>query len=159
MEIVITATKFNPWPEYPWPVYVGKEKLWTMSPTFLVPKASPLNARIFYEKCIMQNITMFPFQKDFNRAIASWISSGIHQKMENDFVTSRAYRKHFQFWAPPKLLTTDSLTMGHALPAFIILGLGLLPATITFMAELLVNLCNKKAVTKPDNKIKEAWMP
>ena len=119
-------------------------------------------------KC--KNNTTFPFQQDFNRAIAAWISSGIHQKMENDFVTSRAYRKHFQFWAPPKLLTTDSLTMGHALPAFIILGLGLLPATITFMAELLVNRCknkkknknkknNNKAITKPDKEIKEAWMP
>ena len=41
----------------------------------------------------------------------------------------------------------------------VILGLGLLPATITFMAELLVHLCNKKVNTKADNKIKKAWMP
>ena len=104
-------------------------------------------------------ITIFSFQQDFNRAIASWVSSGIRQKMEKDIKTSRAFQGHFQFWSPQEMLTNDPLTMGHAIPAFIILGLGLLPATITFMAELLVHLCNKKVTTKADNKIKKAWMP
>ena len=92
-------------------------------------------------------------------AIASWLDSGIHQKMVKDVITSKALRGHFEFWAPPQLLTNETLTMGHVIPAFIILGLGLLPATIAFILELLHHQSKKKTVTKTKIMIPEAWMP
>ena len=90
------------------------------------------------------------FQRDFNVAIASWIEGGIHQKMEKDITTSKDLRGHFDdaFWVRPQLLSNESLTMGHALPAFIILGLGLLPATIAIIVELLHHKYEKGTVSK-----------
>ena len=46
-EIVVPATKFNAWPEYG--IYASKETIWSMPATFLVPKASPLNACTCHE--------------------------------------------------------------------------------------------------------------
>ena len=70
--------------------------------------------------------------------------------MEKDITTSKDLRGHFDdaFWVPPTLLTNESLTMSHALPAFVILGIGLLPATIAFVVELLHHKYEKRTVNK-----------
>ena len=99
------------------------------------------------------------FQQDFNVAIASWIECGIRQKMEKDITTSKAFRGHFEFWVPLHLPTNETLTMGHVIPAFIILGLGLLLATIPFIFELFHHYCQGKTVAKAKIMISEAWMP
>lgn len=101
------------------------------------------------------------FQHDFNVAIASWVSSGIHQKMEKDITTSKAFRGHFDdaFWVPQQLLTNKSLTMGHATPAFIILGLGLMPALISFLIELLHHQYKGKTASNMRTGMTPSWMP
>ena len=74
--------------------------------------------------------------------------------MEKDITTSKDLRGHFDdaFWVPPlvtlTLLTNECLTMSHALPAFIILGIGLLPATIAFVVELLHRKYEEGTVNK-----------
>ena len=78
------------------------------------------------------------FQHGFNAAIASWLECGILLKMERDVTTSKDFRAHFEFWAPQHLLRNEeTLTMDHAVPAFIILGLGLLSASIALVVEFI----------------------
>ena len=101
-------------------------------------------------------------------AIASWIESGIHQKMEKDIAFSKAVQGQIadQFWVPQKLLTNNSriwvpeqlltnevLTMNHALPAFIIHGIGLVPAAVAFIFELLHHKFEKRTANK-----RRIWM-
>ena len=70
--------------------------------------------------------------------------------MEKDITTSKDLRGHFDdaFWVPPTLLTNECLTMSHALPAFVILGIGLLPAIIAIIAELWEHKYEKGTVNK-----------
>ena len=69
--------------------------------------------------------------------ISLLVNSGIYQKIEKDITTSTAYRGYFDIlWTREKLSDNKPLTMDHALPSFIALGLGLIPAIMIFFLEL-----------------------
>ena len=77
-------------------------------------------------------------QKVFNEAISSLLESGIYQKIEKDIITSKAHRGHFNvFWAPEKLRSNEPFTIEHAIPAFLVFGLGLTTASTIFLLEFL----------------------
>ena len=81
--------------------------------------------------------------------------------MEKDITTSKAFREHFEdaFWVPQQLLTNKSITFGHTIPAFIILGLGLLPAAIAFIVELLYHQYKKRTASKARMRMTPSWIP
>ena len=65
--------------------------------------------------------------------------------MEKEIKTSMAYRGQFDvFWIPEQLRSNKPFTIDHAIPAFLVLGLGLTPATIVFLLELMQHFCRKK---------------
>ena len=94
-------------------------------------------------------------------AVASWLDSGIYQKMKNDIITAKDLRGHFDdaFWVPQQMLSNEPLTIGHALPAFIILGLGILSSTITFIGQILHQQYKKRTARKARIGMRHAWMP
>ena len=105
--------------------------------SFIVPKASPLNASKFFGTNIWTSITILQLQKDFSMAISSLVNSGIYQKIQKDITTSTAFRGHFDIlWTREQLQANKPLTMDHALASFITLGLGLIPAILIFFLEL-----------------------
>ena len=66
------------------------------------------------------------------------LECGIYHKIEKDIKTSKAHGGYFNvFWTPKKLKSTDPFTIEHAIPAFLMLGLGLPIAIITFLLEYL----------------------
>ena len=79
------------------------------------------------------------FQRDFKRAITSWLEMGIKQKMERVVKTSPQFRDHFEgaFWTPEKVLRNEVITVDHILPCFMLLTVGLFLATIAIVPELL----------------------
>ena len=141
--------------------FASKEKLWVLPGTFTVPKSSPLYARIMEAKYNVHVLTILSFQRDFNVAVASWLDSGIYQKMKNDIITAKDLRGHFDdaFWVPQQMLSNEPLTIGHALPAFIILGLGILSSTITFIGQILHQQYKKRTARKARIGMRHAWMP
>ena len=65
--------------------------------------------------------------------------------MEKEIRTSKAYRGQFDvFWIPEQLRSNEPFTIDHAIPAFLVLGLGLTPATLIFVLELVQHSCRKK---------------
>ena len=69
--------------------------------------------------------------------------------MEKEIKTSMAYRGQFDvFWIPEQLRSNKPFTIDHAIPAFLVLGLGLTPATIVFLLELVQHFCRKKTTDK-----------
>ena len=90
------------------------------------------------------------FQKVFNEAISSLLESGIYHKIEKDIKTSKAHGGYFNvFWTPKKLKSTEPFTIEHAIPAFLVLGLGLPTAIITFLLEFL----RKKKINRTSESI------
>ena len=82
-------------------------------------------------------------------AVVSLVESGIHQQIEKEITTSKAYRGLFDiFWVREQLRQNKPLTNDHLTPAFILLGLGLIPSTAVFFLELVHLLCKKKKATK-----------
>ena len=76
---------------------------------------------------------------------SSLLESGIYQKIEKDIKTSKAHRGYFNvFWTREKLRPNKPFTIDHAIPAFLVLGLGLTPATLIFVLELVQHSCRKK---------------
>ena len=70
------------------------------------------------------------------------LESGIYQKIERDIKTSKAHRGHFDgplgaFWAPENLRSNEPFTIEHAIPAFLLFGLGLTTAITIFILEYL----------------------
>ena len=66
------------------------------------------------------------------------VNNGIYQKVENDLTTSSGLRDLFDgFWTPEILRANKPLNIDHALPAIIALGLGLIPATLIFLLEVI----------------------
>ena len=82
--------------------------------------------------------------------ISLLVNSGIYQKIEKDITTSTAYRGYFDIlWTREKLSDNKPLTIDHALPSFIALGLGLIPAIMIFFLELFNHKKkNERALTK-----------
>ena len=89
----------------------------------------------------------FISQKDFNVALSTLLESGIYKKIENDIKHPRRWWYYGVFWTRQQIRTNIPLSMYHLLPAFMLLGLGLTPAILTFFLELLHHLCQKK-ITK-----------
>ena len=62
-------------------------------------------------------------------------NNGIYHKLDRDIST--AYRDLFDFqWIPKQLGQIDPLTIGHTLPSFFVVGIGLTLATFVFILEL-----------------------
>ena len=66
--------------------------------------------------------------------------------MERDISTvETAYRDLFDIqWIPKQLRQTDALSIGHILPSFLVLGIGLILATFAFILEL-CRQCKRKS--------------
>ena len=96
------------------------------------------------------SVTILQLQNDFSMAISLLVNSGIYQKIEKDITTSTAYRGYFDIlWTREKLSDNKPLTIDHALPSFIALGLGLIPAIMIFFLELFNHKKkNERALTK-----------
>ena len=82
-------------------------------------------------------------------AVNSLLDNGIYQKIEKDITTSKSLRVNLEmFWVREQLRSNKPLTIDHVIPAFILLGLGLIPSTVVFFLELIHLLCKKKNATK-----------
>ena len=69
--------------------------------------------------------------------------------MEKEIRTSKAYQGQFDvFWIPEQLRSNKPFTIDHAIPAFLVLGLGLTLATMVFFLELAQHFCRKKTTDK-----------
>ena len=80
------------------------------------------------------------FQQKLQRAISSWLETGIYQKMENEIKTSPTWRDHFDetsFWTKKDEYGNKPLTLIHVLPSIMVLGFGLIPSIIIFTLEIL----------------------
>ena len=77
------------------------------------------------------------FQNDFDVSLTSLVNNGIYEKIERDLTTSTEFKGYFDImWTPEMLHSNTPLNIDHALPAFIALGLGLIPATVIFLLEI-----------------------
>ena len=143
MTCILLGPKYSLYKDKYGKFHVSKEKLYVLLATFMVPKGSFLNASGTSGSYIcIPNCNVF--QRDFNVAISSLLENGIYQKITRDITTSKAYRGHFHdFWTPEQLRSNKPFTMDHAMPAFIALGLGLIPAILIFLLELVLHLCGK----------------
>ena len=66
------------------------------------------------------------------------MNNGIYQKIERDLTTSTEFKGHFDIiWIPEMLHSNKTLSIDHALPALIALGLGLIPAALIFLLEII----------------------
>ena len=104
---------------------------------------------MFYKEIPITKIILF--QHDFNLAALSWMESGIHQKMENDITTAKAFRGYFKdaFWTRNETAHNDApLKMEHVFPSFILLGYGLGASVIAFFGELLYHLHGRRVAMK-----------
>ena len=84
-------------------------------------------------------------------AISYWMATGIHQKMENDITTAKAYRPHFKesFWTRNETAQENvPLQIDHLFPSFILLGFGLVPSLVVFFMELLYHIHDKRVANK-----------
>ena len=126
----------------------------------LSPKSKPSSRTYIFTELIALFLTILSFQRGFNAAVASWVECGILKKMERDITTSKDFRAHFEFWAPQQLLRNEeTLTMGHAVPAFIIFGFGLLCASVAFVVEFVHQHRREKIATKTRKITVVAWKP
>ena len=81
--------------------------------------------------------------------MSSLVESGIYQKIRQDVASSYAKGDyHKVFWVREQLRPNKPFTIDHAIPAFIVLGFGLVSSTLTFALELLRHLCRKKRTSK-----------
>ena len=81
------------------------------------------------------------FQQKLQRAISSWLETGIYQKMENEIKTSPTWRDHFDetsFWTKKDEYGNKPLTLIHVLPSIMVLGFGLIPSITIFTLEILL---------------------
>ena len=74
------------------------------------------------------------------------MNAGIYHKLERDISTvETAYRDLFDIqWIPKQLRQTDALSIGHILPSFLVLGIGVILATFAFILEL-CKQCKRKS--------------
>ena len=80
------------------------------------------------------------------------LNNGIYHKVERDIST--AYRDLFDIqWVPKQLGKTDPLTIGHILPSFFVLGIGLTLATFVFILEL----CKQGKKKSKDQNVVSHW--
>ena len=78
------------------------------------------------------------FQNKFDVTLNSIVNNGIYEKIERDITTSTEFKGHFDIiWIPEMLNSNKPLNIDLALPAFIALGLGLIPATLIFLLEII----------------------
>ena len=140
---IMLGPKYSSYKDKYGKLHVSKEKLYVLLATFMVPKGSFLNASETSGCCICVP-NWHAFQRAFNVAVSSLLENGIYQKITRDITTSKAHRGHFHdFWTPKQLRSNKPFTMDHVMPAFIALGLGLIPATFIFLLELVLNHCGK----------------
>ena len=145
---VMLGPKYSAFKDKYGKLHVSKEKLYVLLATFMVPKGSFLNASetTVFNICVPDR---FSFQRAFNVAISSLLENGIYQKITRDITTSKAHRGYFhEFWTPEQLRSNKPFTFHHAMPAFIALGLGLIPATLILLLELVLHLCKKYRTSK-----------
>ena len=82
-------------------------------------------------------------------AVSSLVESGIYQKITKDVASSNAKGGyHKVFWVREQLRANKPFTIDHAIPAFIVLGFGLVSSTLIFFLELLRHLCRKRSNRK-----------
>ena len=72
-------------------------------------------------------------------SLSTIVNNGIYEKIKRDIITSKEFRGHFYgfIWSPEILTSNKPLNIDHALPAFVALGLGLIPATLIFLLEII----------------------
>ena len=95
-------------------------------------------------------MTVITFQHDFNVAVSSLLHSGIYHKFDNDIMTSKTYQRYFfdNYWIRENLRPNKPLTIDHAVPSFMMLGLGIIPAAIIFFLEVLLHKFKKSPTSK-----------
>ena len=104
--------------------------------------------------CVQTTLMYAMFQHAFTVAISSLLHSGIYHKFEKDIKTSKNYRRYFTdiYWIRENLRPNKPLSVDHTLPSFIMLGLGIIPATIIFFLEVFHSkFKKKKEVTGSDS--------
>ena len=71
-------------------------------------------------------------------AVSSLLHSGIYHKFQNDIKTSKMFRRYYTdiYWIRENMRPNKPLSVDHALPSFIMLGLGIIPAAIIFFVEV-----------------------
>ena len=129
--------------------HISSEPLVVEPCSFLVPKASPIHASKIEITYLYKFMTNSSFQTAFSQTISRLLNTGIYQKLERDITTvETAYRDLFDIqWIPKQLGQTDPLTIGHTLPSFLSLGIGLILATFVFILDL-CRQCKKKSVDR-----------
>ena len=115
-------------------------------------------------------------QRDINMALAWWMDTGIHFKMNADIRAE--YGSFKNFWQRPKIRGNQSLGLSHVVPSIIIFGVATFISIIAFALEIThykskqnktkknirrqmrlkkTKAKPKRSMTKPDEIPKEAW--
>ena len=150
--VILSPIKSNPGRDRFCQAYASKEKLYVLQAAFIIPKSSPLKEK-WEETLKINNITnkYFLFQKYFQKAISSWLETGIRQKMENEIKTSPTWRGYFDetsFWTRKDAYGNKPLTLIHVLPSFMVLGCGLIPSILISILEILLHMNARRANVK-----------
>ena len=85
-------------------------------------------------------------QRDINRAIAWWMDTGIHFKVESDI--QEEYGLLAKAWQRPKIRGKLPLGFSHVAPSFIIFGVAIFISIIVLIQEISHHLSKQHTIKK-----------
>ena len=98
---------------------------------------------------------MMLLQRDINMAIAWWMDTGIHFKMEAD-ITSE-YGSQRASWTRPKVRGNQPLSFSHVLPSIIIFGVAILTSMVAFAQETVPLYVQHGRMRKARKRQRRRW--